>query len=92
MSDEPKTTPISAGQKWVPTRPGGRAKPRIVVWAGGNPPCLRWDVGYPTVGWVHDPSTAAFPETGHDSWMGAAEFRAWVRKHRAVCQEPSNDQ
>ena len=85
MSDQ--TTVFAPGQTWTPTRPNSRAKPRKVVWVG-NPPKgkLTW-VDYPTVGFVENTEAPAFPDTGHDSWTSVPSFRAWVRKHAAVCQE-----
>lgn len=78
---------IKAGQVWVPTRQGSRAKPRTVVWAGIKPPKLPW-IDYPTVGFVRDPAKPVFPETGHDSWLSERGFRSWVRKHNVVLQTP----
>lgn len=75
---------IEPGQTWTPTRPGSRAKPRTVVWAGTSPSLLPWTV-HNSVGFVRDPAKPAFPETGHDTWIGIDSFRSWIRKHQAVC-------
>ena len=78
---------LAKGQVWTPTRPGSRAKPRTIVWAGMRPPSdrLRW-IDYPTVGYVLDPAKPTYPDMGHDSWLGEAAFHAWLRKHAATCQ------
>lgn len=76
---------LAAGQVWRPSKAGSRSKHRVIVWAGTCPPSpsLRW-IDYPSVGYVHEPTRPAFPETGHDSWVGEQQFRRWIRKHEAV--------
>ncbi len=82
------TTPLAPGQRWVPTREGSRAKARVIVWRGDFPKIMDHLRGFaPTVGWVHDPKAPSFRNTGHDSWMSVASFRAWIARHEAVLQE-----
>lgn len=81
-------TTISAGQTWMATRAGSRARPRHIVWATDRGhPSLRW-IDYGTVGFRFDMNAhPAFPETGHDSWLSRESFRNWIRKHAAICKE-----
>lgn len=76
---------LEAGQIWeAPTALKRKNRFRHIVWCGRAPRALRHIVGQTaTVGYVLDPDTPQFSETGHDSYLAIEGFRAWVRKYDA---------
>ena len=78
---------LRPGQLWRPTKPGGRARPRTLVWVGCPPRGL---TGY-SIGFTEDPKNPLYPATGHDADNSVGSFKVWIKRNLAVLDGHDHD-